>query len=77
MKINFTQMRFYIEIRNNIGNFIGAELNGTEDQFNNLKEIMSNIPSDQGYEMDLADGSYIVIGPKVVQESIFILHTIE
>jgi len=77
LKINFNKMRFYIEIKNEIGSFSGDELNGTQEQFDALKEKMSSFYNNEGYEMALADGSYIIVSPEVLKKSIFLIHILE
>lgn len=70
-------MKFYIEVKNEIGSFKGDILTGTKEMYQSLLTQLSKFHTENGYEMILEDGSYFVIGPEVLKKSVMIVHIIE
>lgn len=69
-------MKFYTKIITPYGEYIGETLTGTKDNYLGLIEVSKNFHQQESYYQYLKDGSFLVIGPKIIQESLMIVSVI-
>lgn len=69
-------MQFYIEVINKLGVFKGETLNGTEQDYLTLLENAKNFHTEIGYNMHLTDGSFFIIGPELLKESVMVIYPV-
>ncbi len=70
-------MRFYIEVKNNLGSFCGDILEGSQEQYDNLLLKLSTFYDEPGYEMILDNGTHFMIGSDMLKQSIILVHKIQ
>lgn len=66
-------MKFFIQVKNDIGTFDGEVFDKPYKDYEALKEQLLAVYQDQIFEMDLSDGSYLVMPQELIKKSIFLL----
>lgn len=51
--------------------FKGEVLDGSEEEYETIKNSVKNVFKDDFFEADLQDGSYITLNNVIIQQSIF------
>lgn len=67
-------MRFTTQLilKTEFGDYKGEKISVTQEQFDNIKELSKTFYNG-GFEMALEDGSFVVVPPEVVKNSILII----
>lgn len=56
--------------------FKGEVLDGSEEEYETIKNSVKNVFKDDFFEADLQDGSYITLNSNIIQQSIFRLNKV-
>lgn len=69
-------MKFFIQVKNDIGTFDGEIFDKSFKEYEALKANLLAVYNDQVFEMELQDESYLVIPFDIIKKSIFLLKVI-
>ena len=66
-------MKIQLSIKTNFGQYDGEILEVDQERYEKIKEASTGFFLN-GFEMNLADGSFVVIPPEIVRQSILLIN---
>ena len=71
-------MKVYIKIRHkSLGDFDGEHIECDPEEYKALIEVSKNFYMENIYEGKLQDGTYLIIGGKIIQECVYMICRVE